>query len=180
MLQTIASIFVLHHPRAWLLPDLQNMAVPCPEGQGFLCSELHILTHSSTKPAYLQGVLVISFAAHTCLLSRAGWGCCPPQQSSLHRVSQARGCREAPVSSSSAPSTATAEPSHGAGTTSVTAHSGKTKMPSQVFLDVAKLCPKPSLGCSCAGGRWCLKIINTDDTFALTAIQFPASFGFLC
>lgn len=87
---------------------------------------------------------------------------------------------EAPGSSSSGPSTATAEPSNDAGSTSVRKHLRKRKMPSQEFLHVDKLTPEPTLGCSCAGGRWCLKIINTDDIFALAAIHFPASSGFLC
>lgn len=43
----IASIFVLYYTRRWLLPDLLNITIPCPEVQSSLWSELR--THYSQR-----------------------------------------------------------------------------------------------------------------------------------
>lgn len=74
-------------------------------------------------------------------------------------------CPGVSPASPSGPSTATAERSNDSGSTSVKAYLSKGKIPFQVFMHVDKLPPELSLGCSCAGRRWCLKIINTDDIF---------------
>lgn len=130
---------------------------------------------------HLQGGFVsISFAVLTWLLFGQGEGAALPSRALCSGFFWRGAAGEAPASSSSGPSTATDEHSHGAGTTSVRAHFRKRKMPSQVFFHVDKSPPEPPLGCSCAGGRRCSKIINTDGIFALAAIQFPSSFGFPC
>ena len=82
----------------------------------------------------------------------------------------AGGCRGGPCprvvsASSSRPSTATAKPSKDAGSASVKAYLRKWKTTFQEFMHVDDLPSEPSLGCSCAGRRWHLKIINIDDLF---------------
>lgn len=99
------------------------------------------ITRSSVKPAHLQGVLypfpLLSTPA--CSL-RQGEDAARPSRALCTGCPCRGAAGEAPVSSSSGPSTATAEPGNDAGTTSVRAHLRKRKMPSQVFLHVIS-CP---------------------------------------